>query len=255
VSDPQPISGIDVSELGDGTLTLAIKVISREGAEGPEVVAQIEKSTSQVSVATSTSASNPTSTSPIPFTITFSNAVSGLDVSALAVTNGIAANLQSSDNITWTVDVTPLAQGAVGMQVPAGVTTVGSTPNSASNETSVIFDSEAPSGYSVAFLASTFTSAAFEIRGAEIGAAYSFTVSSSGGGTPVAGTGTIVAAQQQITGLDLSGLGDGTLTLSVTLTDALGNAGSPITGTMTKDASPPVIVSITPPAAGIFNDL
>ena len=71
----------------------------------------------------------------------------------------------------------------------------------------------------------------------------------------VTGTGTVSADPQQITGLDLSGLGDGTLTLSITLTDTLGNAGSPATSTVTKDTLAPTILSVTPPAAGTYDDL
>ena len=50
-------------------------------------------------------------------------------------------------------------------------------------------------------------------------------------------------------------LGDGTLTLSITLTDTLGNAGSAATATVIKDTLAPTIVSVTPPAAGTYDDL
>ena len=173
----------------------------------------------------------------------------------VAGSNGTASNLQTEDSISWTVDVTPSGQGAVELQIPAAVVTGGENPNESSNPTTVIFDSEAPSGYSASFLVGPIDDAAFEIGNAELGAAYSFTITSSGGGAPVTGSGTVGALQQQVTGLDLSGLGDGTLTLSVTLSDALENTGTPVTATMAKDSSAPVIVSITPPAAGLFNDL
>ena len=251
----QTIPGIDVSGLADGTLTLTIQVISKQGAVGPKVTAQIEKSTAAISVSTSLATPTPANVSPLPFRIVFSRAVSGFDLSDIAVSNGTASNLQTLDSISWTVDVTPSGQGAVELQIPAAVATGGENPNESSNPTTVIFDSEAPSGYSASFLVGPIDDAAFEIGNAELGASYSFTISSSGGGTPVTGSGTVGALQQQVTGLDLSGLGDGTLTLSVTLSDALENTGTPVTTTMAKDSSAPVIVSITPPAAGLFNDL
>lgn len=252
---PQAIPGVDVSGLADGTLTLTIQVISKKGAVGPKVMAQIVKSTAAVSVSTSLATSTPANVSPLPFRIVFSRAVSGFDLSDIAVSNGTASNLQTADSITWTVDVTPSGQGAVELQIPAAVATGGDNPNGSSNPTTVIFDSEAPSGYSTSFLVAPIDDAGFEIGNAEVGASYSFTIGSSGGGTPVTGSGTVGSIQQQVTGLDLSGLGDGTLTLSVTLSDALGNTGAPVTATMVKDNGAPVIVSITPPAPGLFNDL
>lgn len=252
---PQLIEGIDVSGLADGTLTFTLRVISKRGAAGPEVTARIVKSTAALGVSTSALSGSPTNMSPIRFKIVFSREVDGLDVSGLDVTNGLAANLATADGIVWTVGVTPLAQGAVTLQVKAGAVTAGGKPNPASNVTAVIFDNEAPGGYGVVFLHGSITAAAFEIRDGEVGATFSFRITSSGGGTPVTGTGTIGAGLQQVTGLDLSGLADGTLTLSVILTDALGNAGQPATATMMKDIAPPIILSVTPPAPGLFNDL
>jgi hypothetical protein len=253
--NPQTIPGIDVSGLADGTLTLTIQVISKQGAVGPKVTAQIEKSTALVSVSTALATPSPANVSPLPFRIVFSRAVSGFDLSDIAVSNGTASNLQTLDSISWTVDVNPSGQGAVELQIPAAVATGGDNPNESSNPTTVIFDSEAPSGYSASFLVRPIDDAAFEIGNAELGAAYSFTITSSGGGAPVTGSGTVGVIQQQVTGLDLSGLADGTLTLFVTLSDALENTGTPVTATMAKDSSAPVIVAITPPATGTFDEL
>lgn len=107
----------------------------------------------------------------------------------------------------------------------------------------------------MAFLAGPITSSAFEISDAELGSTYSFTITSSAGGTPVTGSGTIGSARQQVTGLDLSGLANGTLTLSVILTDTLGNSGSPATDTRVKGGPGPTILAIIPPAAGDYDDI
>lgn len=252
---PQAISGIDVSTLADGTLTLAIQVVSKEGAAGPEVTATIVKSSVNLGVTVQAISASPTNQNPLRFSITFSRPVANFDLADLAVTNGAAANLASDDDTTWTVDVTPAGQGNVTLQVPADVATAGGKGNTASNAVTIAYDSEAPSGYSVSFLSAPITSAGFQIGNADVGAIYSFTITSSGGGSSVSGSGTVGSATQQVTGLDLSGLGDGTLTLTLILTDALGNAGAPATATMTKDASPIAVLSITPPAAGNYDDL
>ncbi len=59
------------------------------------------------------------------------------------------------------------------------------------------------------------------------------------------GTGTISSATQQITGIDVSSLTDGTLTYSVTLTDTSGNASAAATATATLDKTAPTGYSIT----------
>lgn len=251
----QTISGIDVSSLADGTLTLVIQVITKEGAAGPEVSTTITKSTEALAVTVEALVPSPTSQSPIPFRIIFSRAVAGFDIADIEVSNGSPAHLASNDATTWTVNVTPAGQGEVRLQVPAGAASADGQASAASNVVTIAHDSEAPSGYAVAFLSGPITASGFEVSNAYVGASYAFTISSSGGGTPVTGSGIVAGSNHQVTGLDLSGLADGTLTLSLTLTDPVGNAGAPAIATMTKDASPVVIVAIIPPASGEFDDL
>ncbi|SNZ01007.1 gliding motility-associated C-terminal domain-containing protein, partial [Flagellimonas pacifica] len=95
-----------------------------------------------------------------------------------------------------------------------------------------------PSGYTATIdqdpiNAGNETSVGFTFAGAEIGSTYDYTFSSDGGGTPVTDSGTIVTATDNITGIDLSGLGNGTVTLSVTLTNGNGT-GAAATDTSTK---------------------
>lgn len=115
-----------------------------------------------------------------------------------------------------------------------------------------------PSGYSVAMDALQITTAnqtdvSFTITAAEIGATYNYTISSDNGGTPVTGTGTISTATEQISGIDLSGLQDGTLTLSFTLTDGASNEGDPATDTAAKDTMTLTPTLVHPAADGVSN--
>ncbi|HNZ72973.1 MAG TPA: hypothetical protein PKJ43_10135, partial [Prolixibacteraceae bacterium] len=77
------------------------------------------------------------------------------------------------------------------------------------------------------------------------GANYNYSISSSGGGTPVTGSSTIATATDTISGIDTTPLTDGTLTISVTLTDTAGNAGTAATDTVIKDIVAPYITSVT----------
>ena len=81
--------------------------------------------------------------------------------------------------------------------------------------------------------AANASAAAFEITKAPIGASFAWEITSDGGGS-ASGSGTISAAPHPVTGLDLSALGDGTLTLGVTLTTAAGTS-APRTVTVVKD--------------------
>ncbi|WP_175429714.1 Ig-like domain-containing protein [Azospirillum argentinense] len=77
------------------------------------------------------------------------------------------------------------------------------------------------------------SSTAFTISGGEAGAAFTWTITSAGGGQ-VSGSGVMSGPTAQVGGLDLSGLGDGTLTLTLALTDPAGNASVPFTATTQK---------------------
>jgi len=76
----------------------------------------------------------------------------------------------------------------------------------------------------------------FTFSGAEVGATYKYTVTSTGGGS-VTGSGTIETADQQIGDIDVSELGDGMLILSVTLIDLSGNSGDIVTDTVSKNTA------------------
>ncbi len=116
-------------------------------------------------------------------------------------------------------------------------------------------DGTAPIGYSITFDDalignSEVATSKFTFAAAEVGATYNYTVSSSGGGTAVTGTGTIATATDQITLASLAGLTDGTLTLSVTLTDPSANVGSAVTASTSLDATSPA----APVAGSITSD-
>lgn len=79
---------------------------------------------------------------------------------------------------------------------------------------------------------------AFDITGGEGGNTYAYTGSTDGGGTPVAGGGTLDGSGEvQLSGINLLTLRDGTLTVSVTQTDAVGNTSAAGSDSVTLDAT------------------
>lgn len=120
-------------------------------------------------------------------------------------------------------------------------------------------DATAPSGYSITansslIKTSTQTALGFTFAGAEVGATYSYTVISNGGSGSVTGSGTITSATQQVTGINVSALPDGVLTISAKLTDTAGNVGSPVAATTVMDRTAPTGYSIAMADSGISTD-
>lgn len=164
---------------------------------------------------------------------------------------GAQASISSATlTLNPTINLEELTNYAIQIAATAIDGTDGSSFTGISDNTTFNFitaDETAPSGYTVGIdqapiNSTNETAISFTFAGAEVGATYNYTFSSDGGGTDVMGTGTIVTATDQISGIDLSGLGDGIVTLSVTLTDPAGNIGSAATDTLAKDTSRPSVV-------------
>ncbi|QCO18692.1 tandem-95 repeat protein (plasmid) [Azospirillum brasilense] len=141
----------------------------------------------------------------------------------------------------WVADLsaTPLADGPHAFTARA--TDAAGNTGLASGVLSVIIDTVAPPAPSVAFDDSSIdqakqSSVGFVLSGGEAGATFRWTLSSSGGGGPLTGSGTLTGAGRTVGGIDVSGLPDGTLSLSVTLTDAAGNVSAAGTATAAKAA-------------------
>lgn len=99
--------------------------------------------TTAPTVTLSSTVTNPTKTSPIPITITFSESVSDFVVGDITVGNGTAT--LSGSGTTYTANITPSGQGAVTVDIAAGVATdaAGNT-NEAATQLSRTYDSVAP---------------------------------------------------------------------------------------------------------------
>ncbi|MBQ4840205.1 Ig-like domain-containing protein, partial [Pseudoalteromonas luteoviolacea] len=111
-------------------------------------------------------------------------------------------------------------------------------------------DTTAPNGHGVTLNDTSYNStetgsASFSFSSAEVGATYSYTLNSSNGGTAVTGNGNITSASQTVNIADISGLNDGTLTLSVTVTDSASNAATAVTDTASLDKTKPTVTTFS----------
>nr|WP_246472717.1 Ig-like domain-containing protein [Azospirillum tabaci] len=141
----------------------------------------------------------------------------------------------------WVADLsaTPLADGTHAFTARA--TDAAGNTGPASGALSAIVDTVAPTAPTLAFADASIdrdkqSSVGFALSGGESGAVYRWTLSSSGGGGPLTGTGTLSGSGGTVGGIDVSGLADGTLSLAVTLTDAAGNVSAAGTATAAKAA-------------------
>ncbi len=248
------ITGIDLSGLADGTISLSVTLTDVNGNVGAAATDTETKETvapSGYSVAIDQSPINGGNDDAVSFT--FSGAEVGATYNYTFTTSGGAGSVTNSgviatatDQITG-IDLSDLADGTITLSVT--LTDVNGNVGAAATDTETK-ETVAPSGYSVAIDQSPINGGnddvvSFTFSGAEVGATYNYTFTTSGDAGSVANSGVIATATDQITGIDLSGLADGTISLSVTLTDVNGNVGAAATDTETKETVAPSGYSVT----------
>ena len=140
---------VDITPVTDVRVTVDVGAGVAQDASGnpnePATQFVIRYDGTEPTVSITSTADDPTRTSPISATITFSEPVSGFEVSDLVVGNGNAANLSASDDKTYTVNITPVADGQVTVNVGAGVVEdAAGNPNEAANQFSVVYDDTEP---------------------------------------------------------------------------------------------------------------
>lgn len=172
---------------------------------------QVFVNSQQPGVTLSATAPNPT-TQAFPLTITFSEAVTGFTVGGFTATNATIAGLQTSDNITYTVQVTPSGDGTVMVQVPASVAkNKAGNDNQASNVFTIQADMTAPVVTSVDVPSPGYYKAGQQLK---------FTVNMSEPVTATAATQMIVIiGSTAVPAIYTAGTGTATLEFSCTIYD------------------------------------
>ncbi|MBE3663498.1 hypothetical protein BOO91_21590, partial [Vibrio navarrensis] len=187
-------------------------------------------------------------------TLTFTLSENSNDFAAddITVTGGSLSGFTGSGT-SYTATFTPTANTTSTATINVAANTFtdeAGNHNTAAPQQSISVDTQTPTGHSVTFGDTLYsnaekTAASFSFSNAEAGANYSYTISSSNGGSNVTGTGTLASASETLSGIDLSNLNDGTLTLSVIVTDSAGNSASAVTASSTLDTAVPTGHSVT----------
>ncbi|WP_339334737.1 Ig-like domain-containing protein, partial [uncultured Maricaulis sp.] len=285
----------DPSAAGDRTATVTINnddvdeavfdfAIAGEGVSAPEM--NVSDSTGTIAIASgSASTSSAAGTDFGTLNVDGETASSTFRIAnagAATLTLGVnAVSIQSDGAYTVTAQpattVPPFAFTTFTVQfdpsLAASQSAVVSIANDDSDESPYTFgltgsglDNQVPTGHSVTFDASlygpaTASSASFTIDDPEIYSTYSYTITSSGGAGSVTGSGTVPLpnagdpSELQVTGVDISSLPSGTVTVSVVLTDDSSNAAPAVTNTATLDLTAPTVALTTgsaDPVSGAF---
>ncbi|WP_300554101.1 Ig-like domain-containing protein [Maricaulis sp.] len=249
-----------ITPAADGAVTVDVAAgVANDGAGNGNTAATqftITNDETPPTVTVSSTATGPTN-SAFTVDIVFSESVADFVVGDITASAELTLSGFSGSGTTYSVTATPIADGAATVDVNAGAASdAAGNGNTAATQFTIDVDVTAPTGFTVGFTgldtpsfnAVTAPNGFFDFTGAETGTTYNYSFTSDSGGSPVTGSGTVTSAGQNISPIDLSGLPDGTLTLSVTLTDAAGNVSTAQTATAALDQDGPS-VAITGPTA------
>lgn len=248
-SSAQDVNGINVSSLADGTLTFSVVLTDSKGNSGAAAKATAtldQKNPEGYAITANASKINATKAKSTGFT--FAAAEVGATYTYTIKSSGGTATVTGSGTVTSAnqvvtgLNLSSLADGVLTFSVT--LTDAAGNIGTAVTATATL-DKTAPSGFSIVaneskISATEAKSTGFTFVGAEIGATYAYTIKSSGGTMAVTGSGTVTSTTQKVAGIDISSLPSGTLTFTVTLTDAAGNAGTAAKATAMLDKTAPL---------------
>ena|GEM_PF-3885305 len=237
----------DVTPAGQGAVTVdvAAGVAGDSAGNDNTAAAQLVRTFDSVAPTTTiaSAASDPTNGSPIAVTVTFSEPVSGFDAGDVAIGNGTLSNFAGS-GASYSFDVTPAGQGAVTVDVAAGVAgDSAGNDNTAAAQLVRTFDSVAPT--------TTIASAASDPTNASpiaVTVTFSEPVSGFDAGDVAIGNGSVsnFAGSGASYSFDVTPSDQGTVTVDVATgvaQDAAGNASS-AAGRFSRTYNAPFNVSV-----------
>ncbi|WP_425390567.1 MBG domain-containing protein [Ekhidna sp.] len=193
--------------------------------------------------------------SDVEVTVSFSEIIESVSAESFTVSNAEIVDF-GGDFGVYTMTLAPIIDGIVEVQIESGKV----QDEAGNGNTNASFSWEAdfskPINYQTEILTDAIstlneTSVSFKIENGEAGASYEYQFSSSNGTKVVTGYGSMVEASTTVSGVDVSGLSDGDITLTVTLTDVSGNKGEPVSDKITKDTEVNIPQGFSPNGDGI----
>ncbi|WP_240479525.1 Ig-like domain-containing protein [Pseudoalteromonas rubra] len=252
-------SELDVSGLNNGTLTVSATQADTAGNTSTAATQTITLDNAAPSAVTITT---PIETDGLvnaaednDVLIAGSGAESGNSVTVTITDNNssVSRTVTADNSGNWTLsgselDVSGLNNGTLTVSATQA-DTAGNTSNAATQ--SITLDNVSPSGQSVAVDQTVInrdneSALSFTLSGLEGSGSFTYQVSDGTNTVSSNSATTITASSQQLTGVDVSALNEGTLTLTVTVSDEAGNASEGVTATVTKQYNIAPVLSGTP---------
>ncbi|WP_206646050.1 Ig-like domain-containing protein [Pseudoalteromonas phenolica] len=227
-------------------LTLTLNSV---GATSNVLVDSIVPSVSAFNTSSLTLKSGETS----QITIVLSESSSDFTIQDIAATNGNLSDFSGSGS-SYSATFTPSSdiEGSALLNVNAGAfTDAAGNSNSASNQLSITIDTKAPSGQSVSIDQSVINKSnesalSFSLSGLESSGSFTYSITDGVSTVSSQSSTNITASTASLDNLDVTNLNEGTLTLSVTVTDSAGNSAQAITDTVTKSITLPLCYRVLP---------
>lgn len=140
---------VTVTPTSEGLMTVDIPAnVAQDVAANHNTAATpftITYDTTDPQVQLSGAPANVNATDAFSVSIVFSEEITSFTQGDFSITNGSLANFQSSDQITFTVEIIPSGLGDITLSIPVSAAEdLASNPNIASEEVVIIFDDEAP---------------------------------------------------------------------------------------------------------------
>ncbi|MEK7793741.1 MAG: Ig-like domain-containing protein, partial [Candidatus Hydrogenedentota bacterium] len=139
----------NLTPTGQGTVTANIAGSIAQDTAGNNNTAASQFSivfdSAAPTVAITSSATSPTSTAPIPFTATFSEAVTGFAQGDITASNGTVGTFAVTNASTYTFTVSPTVDGTVTVDIPGGVAQdLAANGNQAASQFAITSDGTGP---------------------------------------------------------------------------------------------------------------
>lgn len=150
VASNEKVYTFNVTPTGGGVVTVAVAAnkatdIAGNGNAASNTFSITFDDSASPGVTISSTASASTNANPIPFTVTFTEAVTGFEIGDIQTTNGTPSNFVAVNGTTYTFSVVPVNQGDVTVNIAAGVAQDGGgQDNTAAAPFTRTFDSIAP---------------------------------------------------------------------------------------------------------------
>ncbi|TLX47714.1 hypothetical protein C1E24_07250, partial [Pseudoalteromonas phenolica] len=189
-------------------------------------------------------------------TIVLSESSSDFTIQDITITNGNLSDFSGSGS-SYSATFTPSSniENPALLDVKAGVfTDTAGNSNTASNQLSITIDTKAPSGQSVSIDQSVINKSnesalSFTLTGLESSGSFTYSITDGTSSVSSQSSTNITAETASIENIDVTNLNEGSLTLSVTVTDSAGNSAQAITDAVTKRYNVAPVLSGSPAAS------